>query len=225
MTSQENRFLPHTKGFPQSRGRKPGSSRISSSQHILDLPKMQLGEKIQDKEPAGLSAAVGAGKPGRWVSSYISSVGVLSPELSCPGRSQWERTPGLQMGHRWGRPTEVAELPAQPVVASCKTGGPCWVAGRLGLALPETGAEVLGPLPSPRQALTRERLELTDPTTHGCSSGDLGSEVFLTCPRSTPVAKEVHRWPCLGGLGRGWFSPQARGLQHSWPSCPGVGGP
>lgn len=51
--------------------------------------------------------------------------------------------------------------------------------------------------------MNRERLELIDPTTHGCSSGDLGSEVFLTCPRSTPVAKEVHRWPRLGGLGHG----------------------
>lgn len=130
--------------------------------------------------------------------------------------------PPLGEAHR-GRRAPCPACGHHSAVASCKTGGPCWVAGRLGLALPETGAEVLGLLPSPRQALTRERLELTDPTTHGCSSGDLRSEVFLTCPRSTRGSPQVapFRW---AGTWMVLFPP-GQGLQHSRPSCPGWASP
>lgn len=77
-------------------------------------------------------------------SSHISSGGMLSPEPSCLSCSQWERTPGPQVGHSSGRPAEVTKLPTQPAVSTSslshcllEDGWPCWGSGvgqGLGLA-------------------------------------------------------------------------------------------
>lgn len=183
----------------------------------------------------GDSAGEGKGPVLSRPSSHIS-VGVLSPQLSCPGCSSGKGRQVPGRGTVGGGPLRSPSSPRSlqsahhpSAIASWKTVAPAGVWGGLGLASAQGGAKVSE---LPPQALTGERLGLTDRSTHGCISGDLGSHAFLRWPLSGPVARgqepphPVHGWPHLGGLGRGWFSsPQARVSETPGPAVQGWVGP
>lgn len=180
---------------------------------------------------------LGLAHPGSHISQGLSSL-----ELSCPGCFQWERTPGPQVGHGGRGQQRSPSPPTQHSMSSSSPSSPCLLEGR---RPPGMWGDLDGPLPKeglrsqepPPPALARDRVGFLLPTSSraGVWGPRASCPSDLLCPGLSLSLWQgvrrlfcpVCRWPPLPGLGRGWFwSPRARGLRTSWPSCPGwVGGP